>query len=87
MEQLDERILEHLREEDWSTPSVMASCPEFGASQGRIDERCRMLAYAGFVYAFHADMYELTTWGRLYLDGELDAHHQPTPSVDRVLRG
>jgi hypothetical protein len=84
MQQLDERILEHLREEGWSSPRIMRSRQDFqclGTSEGTIAERCRVLASAEFVAPIHGEMYELTTWGRLYLDGDLDAQHlRPCPS-------
>jgi len=62
----------------------MASRDEFrhlDASQRRIRERCRVLTSAELVAPIHEEMYELTTWGALYLDGELDAQHlRPCPS-------
>ena len=85
--QLDDRILEYLHREGWGSPDLMAAAPEFDASEGRIGERCQMLVFAGMVAPLHADMYELTNWGQLYLDGDLDAGHQPVSTVDRVLRG
>ncbi|MDZ7850080.1 MAG: hypothetical protein U5K70_04440 [Halodesulfurarchaeum sp.] len=39
MEQVDERILEHLDSEGWGTPTMMAEAIEFTASTGRIGER------------------------------------------------
>lgn len=84
-QQLDERILEHLAEEDWSSPTVMASRPEFRwASEARLRERCEMLIYAGFVYPLAREMLEITTWGSLYLNGELDARHQPHPTRNKL---
>ncbi|APW99377.1 hypothetical protein CHINAEXTREME_17070 [Halobiforma lacisalsi AJ5] len=79
MEQLDDRILEHLDEEPWSSVSVMASRSCFRASKARIRERCQMLARAGLIAPVHHDMYEITTWGIRYLEGEIDADHQPRP--------
>ena len=86
VEQVDERILEFLDEKGWATPSILARERGFSASEGRIAERCELLVYAGFVAPLHAEMYEITRWGQLYLDGEVDARHQPTPSAERVLR-
>lgn len=84
MQQLDERILEHVEEEGWSSPGIMVSRPAFqrlDASEARIRERCRVLTSAELIAPFHGEMYEITTWGRLYLDGELDAEHlRPCPS-------
>lgn len=85
MEQVDERILEHLADSGWSTPGIMERERGFDLSAGRIRERCERLVYAGFVAPLHGEMYEITQWGSLYLDGELDAEHQPTPTVDRAL--
>jgi hypothetical protein len=87
MKQLDERILEHLDGEGWSTPATMASAKGFTASEGHIWERCQMLHYVGFIAPMYADMYDLTTDGKLYLQGEIDAEHRRQPTVDRVLRG
>jgi len=88
MRQLDERLLEHLNESGWSTPSMMAGHPGFEkmeVSKGQIRERCQMLADAGLVALEHRDIYEITTWGQLYLRGEVDAQNQPRPRRERVL--
>lgn len=64
MQQLDDRILEQLDSESWSSPSVMASRPEFRwASESRLRERIEMLVYAEFIYPFTREMVEITTWG------------------------
>lgn len=80
MQQLDDRLLELLREEGWSSPSIAASRPSLHASRARCRERFRWLTYAGLAAPFADDCYELTTWGQLYLEGDLDAAHQPRPS-------
>ncbi|MDS0280642.1 hypothetical protein [Haloarcula onubensis] len=87
MKQLDERVLEELYWEGWSSPSILAKKEGFTASEGHIRERCQMLRYVGFVDTLASDMYELTTDGILYLHGQVDARHRPTPTVDRALRG
>lgn len=87
MEQVDERILEYLDSEGWGTPTMMAESREFSSSAGRIEERCKMLHYAGLIAPIHDEMYELTTDGQLYLQEEIDARYRPWPTVDRVLRG
>ena len=84
MEQLDERIMENLSAEGWSSPTVMASRRGFAATPARIRERCEFLRFAGLVYSEWDGAYELTTWGELYLEGEIDAEHQPRPSADRL---
>ncbi|WP_225334923.1 hypothetical protein [Halomicrobium urmianum] len=86
MMQVDERILDYLDQEDWATPRMMARDRCFSVSEGFIWERCQMLRYVGFIAQFGRDMYELTNDGKLYLQGEIDAQHRPTPTVDRVLR-
>lgn len=81
MQQLDDRILEHLAEESWSTPRLMARTAGLRASEARITERCRLLADVELVAPIHRRTYEITYWGRLYLAGELDAATlgRPTP--------
>lgn len=86
MDILDERILEFLHANGWATPKIMAGKRPFTASEGRIQERCRMLHYAGLVAPIHGEMYELTLDGRMYLEGEIDAEHRPWPTADRALR-
>ncbi|SEW10428.1 hypothetical protein [Halobacterium jilantaiense] len=88
MRQLDERLLEHLGEQDWSTPRMLSQHPRFEemqVSRGRLRERLQMLADAGLVWRQHEDVYEITTWGQQYLSGELDAENQPRPRPERVL--
>jgi len=87
MKQLDERILEYVESEGWATPRIMAKDSRFSASRGHIYERCRMLHYIQFVVPIYGDAYELTTDGKQYLDGQIDARYRPWPTVDRVLRG
>jgi len=86
MEQIDERILEFLYDDGWASPSILAREAGIEASKGRVSDRCHRLEYAGFVASVHGDMYEITRWGQLYLEGEVDAEHQPTPTVERALR-
>lgn len=73
MQQLDDRILEHLAEEPWSSPAVMATHPAVRATEDRIAERCRVLATAELVAPIHRRSYEITIWGQRYLTGDLDA--------------
>ena len=77
--QLDERILEHLRDEGWASPGTMSRHFRFTASEDRIEERCEQLRDAGLLAPIYrgAPMYELTTLGYLYLAGELDAKSLP----------
>lgn len=84
---VDERILEHIDQEGWASPELIANGESVDVSAGFVEERLQFLEYAGMVYRFARDMWELTSTGQRYLDGDLDARHQPTPTVDRVLRG
>lgn len=52
-------------------------------SEDRIGKRGRLLV--GLVEPIYSEMYELTTWGRLYLEGEIDVRYQPRPRPGRVL--
>ncbi len=56
-------------------------------STEHVAERLGMLEYAGLVSKTGLTSYELTEAGGRYLSGDLDAAHQPTPTVERVLRG
>jgi len=84
MIQLDERILEHLERKGWATPRMMARERGFPSYEGVISDRCKRLHYVGFIDPFHDEMYELTAGGQLYLDGEIDARHQPYPKASAV---
>jgi hypothetical protein len=85
MVQLDDRILERLDEDGWLSPSVLAADNEFDASEDRIRERCLNLADAELIAPIARRMYDITQWGQLYLEGELDAEHQPIPTIHKVL--
>ncbi len=85
---LDERILEHLEEDSWSTPRFMSKKFRFNASQGRVEERCRKLTQAGLIAPIYEEtnLYAITGEGRQYLEGELDAAHQPLPYRTQLRR-
>jgi hypothetical protein len=84
---LDDRIIEHLDDESWSTPGYMEMVPGIDATKAQIRDRCRVLADAGLVaLQQEEDCYvELTTLGELYLDGEADIDLYPRPRHPRVL--
>lgn len=84
MEQTDDRILEHIQEEGWSSPTIMVSLDSIEAPKGTLSDRCQMLSQAGFLAPIHEDMYELTTWGQQYLSGKIDAEHQPRPNIQKL---
>ena len=78
---IDDRILEHLRDESWSTARQMSIMDGIHATEAQVQERCRVLADADLV-AFltdRQDMVELTTMGEQYLDGEVDVELYPRP--------
>lgn len=86
MQALDERILEYLAEDSAATPHTIARSRRRPVSTRRIHERLRVLAQAGYVEPFTNDyeLYSLTTWGRLYLEGEVHADEiEPQPSPRR----
>lgn len=78
---IDDRILEHLRDESWSTPKFIANMSHIHATEPQIRDRCRVLADVDLV-AFlteDLDLVELTTWGRQYLEGDVDVELYPRP--------
>lgn len=83
---LDERILELLQRDGWSTASIISRELRMNASRARTYERLRMLRWAGLVAPIHprSTMYELTTEGQLYLRGKLDARNRPRPNPRAV---
>jgi len=86
---LDERILEILKAEGWSSPRYIAQKVSLRASVGRVRERCRMLTYAQMIEPLTRQFqnYDITGYGLRYLEGRLDASNQPWPSAKKVLRG
>lgn len=86
MVQLDERILEHLASHSWAAPDTMTTAFAGTDSRATVWARCRRLSEAGLIGPLwpHSRMYEITTSGQLYLDGELNAHDVPAPGPVRV---
>ncbi|MGB9987334.1 repressor phrH2 [Salarchaeum japonicum] len=83
MEVLDDRILEYLATDAAATPETIARSRRRPVSTRKIRERLRVLSQAGYVKPLSDDyeVYELTIWGRLYLDGEARAD-QLVPEPD-----
>lgn len=84
MQLLDERILEYLATEGASPAWMLAS--DLDWMQRHVAERCRVLAEAEFIEREpregFADRWDITTWGLLYLAGDLDAdHRRPLPGL------
>jgi len=86
-ERLDERILELLDDEPWSTPSIMEVELPLDATEGQIRERCLVLADAELIAIDPGDNWrcELETRGKLYLDGKIDVQLYPSPRSPRML--
>ncbi|GGN17947.1 PhiH1 repressor [Halarchaeum nitratireducens] len=86
MQAVDERILEHLAESRWASPTTMTAVLPSASSRRRIWDRCRLLSEAGLIGPLWPGtrMYEITTSGQLYLDGELNTHDVPAPGPVRV---
>lgn len=83
---VDERILEHLAEESWASPSTMAAEREFSQldiDAEYIEQRCEHLVERELIVPIIecGDMYEITRWGLAYLRGDLDAGNLPRWSV------
>jgi|GEM_PF-776742 len=84
MEQLDEQIMEFIREEGWASPRLLQGEKGISASEGRIRERCLCLHYAGFIAPISGEMYDLTSEGILYLKGAINAENYPRPNPATV---
>ena len=84
MIQLDERILEYVESQGWAMPSMLARERQFPEYEGVISDRCKRLHYCGFLDPIHGEMYDITAEGRLYLQGEIDAAHQPYAKASAV---
>ena len=78
---IDDRILEHLRDESWSSAGIMSKKSGIHATEAQVRERCRVLADVDLVAFLTDDMdlVELTTTGKQYLDGEVDVELYPRP--------
>jgi len=87
MKREDERILEFLDVYGLASPSLISDEVFKKVSAGHVRERLGFLRYAGLVTLTGYNSYELTGAGEQYLCGELNAAHQPTPTIDRVSRG
>jgi len=89
MQLLDDRILEYLAETSRASPAAIVADPYVRASRRRVARRCRVLSEAGLIapVAPRSRVYQVTTWGRRYLEGEIDARHQPRPSRSTLARG
>jgi len=86
MTTLDDRILEYLAEDPAATPRTVARSQRWPVSTARVRERLRVLSQAGYVAPWSDDyqLYELTSAGRRYLDGDARADQiVPAPNPRR----
>lgn len=86
MDGLDERLLEYLHEHDLAGPNEVARALRQPISTLRVQERMRVLSQAEYVAPFDTDydLYELTSLGRGYLEGDVRADLLvPVPSARR----
>ncbi len=80
MTRTDDRVLEALNEQSWSTPYFLAIDID-GADEETIRRRCEVLCRVGFADREFSDHYEISEWGALYLDGEVSAKaREPLPA-------
>ncbi|MEF8757448.1 MAG: MarR family transcriptional regulator [Halobacteriales archaeon] len=73
MTMADDRVLEYLREEGTSTPKRMSEDDRIRFSRSYVNARCTELARRSFLLNLGNGVYQITSRGREYLDGELDA--------------
>lgn len=86
-ESLDDRILEHLDEEPWSSPRHISSLPGIHATENQVRDRCCRLAdveLVSWVDEQNLNLLEITTEGSLYLEGKVDLKLYPNPRDSRV---
>lgn len=86
-EQLDERILEVLDEEPWSTPELLTVEVPLDATDNQVRDRCKRLADAELIDVDLDDGWrlELTKLGKRYLEGETDMRYYRRPRWVRVI--
>ena len=83
MEAVDERILECLQSE--GRGSAWSIAFDIKGERHRVARHCRVLAHAGFIERIPREGLEdhwiITDWGRLYLNGKVNAdHRRPLPA-------
>ncbi|RDZ49817.1 repressor phrH2 [Haloferax sp. Atlit-4N] len=73
----DDRILEHLLGKGWESPAEIHDKVGDEVTLRQVKKRCRVLCNAGLlapcINDADADMFEITIWGQLYLEGEVNA--------------
>ncbi|WP_396611600.1 repressor phrH2 [Haloferax sp. S1W] len=73
----DDRILEYLGGNDWGSPESIYGELGDETTLRQVRERCRVLCHAGLAAPLidhaSADVFEITGWGQLYLEGTVNA--------------
>lgn len=87
MKREDDRIREFLEAYGLASSDLIAAEAFKKVSAGHVRGRLEFLRYAGLVDLTGLESYEITEAGGRYLQGELNANHQPTPTVERVFKG
>lgn len=72
MSRADDRIMEHLAEDGPDTPKNMAESDRVRFSRQHINQRCKKLVSYGLLVHLGNGVYDLTTKGEAYLQGNLD---------------
>jgi len=70
---VDERILELIEDEGWSSPDLLADRLPMRITERQVAERCLVLAHAELTTPIYDETYELTGQGQRYLKGVYDA--------------
>lgn len=82
MRSIDDRILETIAEEGHMTPLALSReglVERLDIGRKYAGMRCRLLADSGMLTRVDKGLYTITTDGRDYLKGELDASTLPDP--------
>jgi len=85
---VDERLLERLRDAGETTIPLLATALD--VPTGILRDRLRMLAQVELVDVERHDggreWYDLSYWGKLYLEGDYDVELYPRPNPDAGFR-
>lgn len=83
---LDERILEHLADDSWSTLRHISRTINLTASRGQVEERCQLHSQVGLVAPIfeNSNMYEITYEGQEYLAGNSTLRIDSTRHLNSV---
>jgi len=79
---LDDRILEHLRKVETSTPKELSEQDFIVRSRQQVSNRLNKLEEHGLVKGLGNGVYRITERGERYLDGEIDTTENAPDEVD-----